>query len=141
MSVWFGLVAVRPKQEEVLAQEKAAGLDSACVLERVGKGNDVVERTLGAEVQLFREEDQEWMRYGVITKQAEWVADACGRYGEAQRPVAASGGVGYAAHLRCYGAPFSGSIQLCGCSTAVTWTREQSSRSYEHSIIALCRLV
>jgi hypothetical protein len=41
------------------AGEKAAGLDSACVLERVGKGNDVVERTLGAEVQLFREEDQE----------------------------------------------------------------------------------
>jgi uncharacterized membrane protein YgcG len=75
MGVWFGLVAVRPKPEEVLAQEKTAGLDSECVLERVGGGDDVVERTLGAEVQLFREEDQEWMRYGVITKQAEWVAE------------------------------------------------------------------
>ena len=65
----------RPQQEEVLAQEKTAGLDSESVLERVGGGDDVVERTLGAEVRLCREEDQEWMRCGVITKQAEWVAE------------------------------------------------------------------
>jgi hypothetical protein len=60
-------------QEQVLSQEKAAGLDSACVLERVlARGMIVVERTLlaarggGAAVSGGR--PGEWMRCGVISR-------------------------------------------------------------------------
>ena len=49
---------------------------------------------------------------------------ACGGYGEAQRPVVASGGAGYAAHLRCYGAPFSG----CGPIVAAVLRGDGRSR-------------
>jgi len=71
----LGLTAVRPPHKDVEEALRAASIDEEQVMERVGQGDTMVERKLGAELKCFREEDQEWMRCGVVTKQAEWVAE------------------------------------------------------------------
>ena len=55
----LGLVAARPAEQTVQQIQDDAGMDVERVLQSTQQGDTTVERTLGAEVKLFREEDQE----------------------------------------------------------------------------------
>jgi hypothetical protein len=70
---WLGLATARQPEEKVLQDQQGIGIDGERVMEKVGSGGNKRERQLGEEVQKFRDEDQEWLRCGVITTPAERV--------------------------------------------------------------------
>ena len=72
---WLGLATARQPEEKVLQDQQGIGIVGERVMERGGSGENRRERQLGEEAKKFRDEDPEWLRCGVITTQAEWVAE------------------------------------------------------------------
>jgi hypothetical protein len=68
---WLGLATARQPEEKVLQDQQGIGIVGERVMERVGSGENRRERQLSEGAKKFRDEDQEWLRCGVITTQAE----------------------------------------------------------------------
>ena len=75
VGLWLGLVAAKAAAEEIAMIEHKHGIKADKVLEVQGSGDSVRKKLLGAEVQAFRQKGPSWLRCGVISTQADWVAD------------------------------------------------------------------
>jgi hypothetical protein len=68
-------VAAKAAAKEIAMIEHKHGIEADKVLEVQGSGDSVHKKLLGAEVQAFRQKGPSWLRCGVISTQADWVAD------------------------------------------------------------------
>jgi len=75
VGIWLGLVAAQTTAEEISAIEQEYGIKAGVVLEILGSGERVCKKRLGPEVQAFRQKGPRWLRCGVVTTQADWVAE------------------------------------------------------------------